>query len=115
MEITVVEQSYEGMVNSDYPARVYEGHLTEEEIRRLAMCFGGVGSGGYAGYALAKLPDCWVVNYANEGNIEEAEANKDQDTGLYDELHQGKLALYIRHTWTRLTLGRTASPCQNRT
>lgn len=101
MKITVFEQANEGMIDSDFQPQVYEGHLSERRIRQVVVELGGVGTGGYAGYALAELEEhCWLAVYANEGRLEEAEDNKDPETGLFRFEDRGHLTVQVTYQTT---------------
>ena len=51
MKVTVMQFAYEGSVDSDFPPRVFEGHLDEEQCRKLAVEYG-------SGYPFCGFVEC---------------------------------------------------------
>ncbi len=73
---------------------VYAGKLTDRQIKKLAATLGGVGDGGYAGFAVATLDSgSRLVTYASKAPFAVEPYGQSGERVLFDE--QGDLSYEV--------------------
>lgn len=91
MKFTLVQFALEGLVDSDHPPRVFQGHLDKEQCVKLAAEYG-------SGYPVCALVECeseeGAAFYASYSNDKNPQMNED---GSVSDTHKGHLEVWFHH------------------
>ena len=92
MQITVMQDVVEGLYDPDYKPQVYSGHLSEDEVRALAMENVNPSEGLYEMCHLQKTDYGYIATYSHNPNAEIDE----EGCVMYG--YRGALTVYFLYT-----------------